>query len=81
MTEIRSIVTIPYDINPKKDIYPKGIIIKKGQYIVNDWEYGKKVSSSDALNLTNKDTNEWTCFLLYNPDKYTKDWIVHTEYF
>lgn len=80
MTEVHAVVTIPKDVKPGKDIYPEGLVIKKGQYIINQWEYGKKLDASDTLNLTNKDTHEWMCFLLYNPEKYTKNWVVTTEY-
>ena len=80
MKEVYGVLTIPKDITFGSDSYPKNKVLKKGKYIVNQFEYGNSINAADVLNLTNKDTHEQISFLLYNIEKYCKDWVVTTEY-
>lgn len=78
--EVYGVVTIPQDVKPGKDIYPVNKVIPKGRYRVVQWDYKERDNMSDVLNLMNLDTYEHTSFLLYNPEKHTKNWIITTEY-
>jgi len=80
MSEVYGMLTIPKDTKFGHDSYPKNTVLKKGKYIVNQYEYGKDAHSADVLDLTNKDTHERISFLLYSIEKYCKDWVVTTEY-
>lgn len=77
---ISAVVIIAEDINPGRDIYPDGTIIKKGKYRVIQWDYAEKSGLSDVIEMINLDTEERNYFMLRNADKYVKDWVVTTTY-